>query len=223
MDVPGLQPFKVDTQPSIQENMSSNGKSIKLDSDAIARAAAANAVAMNRNISNYQASLASPVQVSTSSRKSSLTLSKIRMRKESYNGNSHAQRRTVSSFTSGSNMRSVLESGDIVKEQYLSVKYRCQRELGAGVGLHFLDTSHGDLMHWISDERLTRIPHKGSSWDRVLISAVHFADQVRGLGLAISTFAPESDTASNLVYGQCLLLLEVCSIRNITALVCEPR
>lgn len=206
----------MDLQPSIQENMILDGTSEKLDSDAIVRAAAANAAAMNRNTNNYQASLAGPVQESPSSRKSSWTSAekgslRIRQGRSYHNSNNATTRRTVSSFgaSSHSHLHSHFESGDLVKEQYLSVKHRCQRELGAGVGLHVLDTCHTDLRHWITDERLMRLPHKGGSWDRVLISAQHFADQVECLSQAINSFASESASASNLVFGQCLLLLEV--------------
>lgn len=109
---------------------------------------------------------------------------------------------------SGFRSNSHIESGDIVKQQYLSIRDKCQREHGAGSGHHVLDTSYEDLMDWIEDERLTRLPHRGSSWDRVLISAQHFADHENRLGHAIESFAPESGAASNLVFGQCLLLLE---------------
>lgn len=58
-----------------------------------------------------------------------------------------------------------------------------------------------------------RLPHKGSSWDRVLIAALRFADQINRLAQEIESFAPDSCPASNLVSGQCLLLLEkVCML-----------
>ncbi|KAI0399199.1 hypothetical protein F4802DRAFT_612556 [Xylaria palmicola] len=97
----------------------------------------------------------------------------------------------------------------VVKEQYASVRQRCQRELGANVGLFAFDTSHSGLTEWIKHERMARLPHKGGSWDRVLISATYFAGQVNRLGEAIESFTPESEAASNLLYGQCLILLEL--------------
>lgn len=183
-----------------------------VDSGAIARAAAANAAAMRRNSDNYQASLSygSPLQSPTSTKTQYASNDKggsLRARKSvSSFQNHHTSGRLVSSFR-GSNA-SYSESADIVEEQYLHVRHRCQRELGVGVGLHVLDTSYPDLLEWIRDERLTRLPHKGGSWDRVLISAQHFADQVSRLGHAIELFAPSSEPASNLVFGQCLLLLQ---------------
>ncbi|KAI0871775.1 hypothetical protein GGS24DRAFT_509450 [Hypoxylon argillaceum] len=96
-----------------------------------------------------------------------------------------------------------------VKDQYDFVRQRCQRELGANVGLFAFDTSYSGLSDWIKHERMTNLPHKGGSWDRVLISAHYFAAQVSRLSEAIESFTPGCEAASNLVYGQCLLLLDL--------------
>lgn len=96
-----------------------------------------------------------------------------------------------------------------VKEQYVSVRQRSQRELGANVGLFAFDTSYSGLSDWIKHERMARLPHKGGSWDQVLISAHYFAGQVNRLSEAIESFTPECEAASNLLYGQCLVLLEL--------------
>ena len=101
-----------------------------------------------------------------------------------------------------------------VREQYTSVRQRALRDLGAGVGEHAFDTSHAGFLDWIRSERITRLPHKGGSWDRVLIGAQYFAAQVNRLREIIDreiieSFTPDCAAASNLVFGQCLLLLEV--------------
>ncbi|KAI3323513.1 hypothetical protein HD806DRAFT_535339 [Xylariaceae sp. AK1471] len=96
-----------------------------------------------------------------------------------------------------------------VREQYVSVRQRSQRELGANVGLFAFDTSYSGLSDWIKHERMARLPHRGSSWDQVLISAHYFAGQVNRLSEAIESFTPECEAASNLLYGQCLVLLEL--------------
>lgn len=201
-----MKPQKMDTQPSIHENMTVNKSPSQLDGDAIARAAATNAAAMSRNMSSFQATLTSPL-ASPPPTKSSWT--SAARRTSSYFGRPTINgRRTTSTFKNNT----YFESGDFVKQHYHSVKDRCQRELGVGASFHLLDTCHADLRHWISNERLTRLPHKGSSWDRVLISAQHSADQINRLGLEIESFAPDSFAASNLVFGQCLLLLEKVSM-----------
>lgn len=104
-----------------------------------------------------------------------------------------------------------------VKEQYASVRQRSQRELGANVGLFAFDTSYSGLSDWIKSERMARLPHKGGPWDRVLISVHYFAAQVNRLSEAIESFTPDCEAASNLVYGQCLLLLDL-GHENATAL-----
>ena len=96
-----------------------------------------------------------------------------------------------------------------VKEQYATVRQRAVRDLGPGVGEHVFDTSHAGFLDWIRSERITTLPHKGGSWDRVLIGAQYFAAQVNRLREIIESFTPDSGAASNLVFGQCLLLLEV--------------
>lgn len=171
---------------------------------------------MRRNSGDWQSSLShqsirSPTSAKTSFSEQGGSLS---VRK----GASSLGRRMPSKFKGSSNS----ESAEIVREQYLSVRNRCQRELGSSVGHNVLDTSLSDLHEWIRNERLTTLPHKGGSWDRVLISAHHFADQVCSLGEAIESFAPESGIASNLVSGQCLLLLEKVSTLHSPEVMCVP-
>ena len=105
----------------------------------------------------------------------------------------------------GSSGRTAFE---FVREQYATVHQRARRDLGASVGDGAFDTSHNGLLTWIRNERITRLPHKGGSWDRVLIGAQYFAAQVNRLREIIESFAPDFEAASNLVFGQCLLLLE---------------
>ncbi|KAI1121826.1 hypothetical protein F5Y10DRAFT_288019 [Nemania abortiva] len=124
----------------------------------------------------------------------------VAKRHSSYN----TRRSNLGRATSGQSV-----SIGFVKDQYASVRQRCQRELGANVGLFAFDTSYSGLSDWIKHERMANLPHKGGSWDRVLISAHYFAAQVSRLSEAIESFTPGCEAASNLVYGQCLLLLEL--------------
>lgn len=207
LDGSNLRSSKVDTQQYGSEQMTADGSgSSALDGAAIARAAAANAAAMSRNSSAYQSSTAAQSTITPSSPKSSFSEmgGSLNVRK----GVSSLGKRVNSMFRGSSTS----ESAEIVREQYISVRNRCQREMGASMSHNVLDTSLSDLHEWIRNERLTTLPHKGGSWDRVLISAHHFAEQVCRLSEAIENFAPESGVASNLVFGQCLLLLEKVSI-----------
>ncbi|KAI0195422.1 hypothetical protein F4808DRAFT_464244 [Astrocystis sublimbata] len=132
----------------------------------------------------------------------------------SMSGNIHVPKRT-SPFTRRGNLARVTSSRHsnasihFVKERYISVRQRCQRELGASAGLAAFDTSHSGLTDWIRRERMDRVPHRGGLWDRVLISVAYFAGQVNRLSEAIESFTLECEAASNLLYGQCLILLEV--------------
>lgn len=82
-------------------------------------------------------------------------------------------------------------------------------ELGSGVSQSTSDTSFINLVEWIRNERLATIPHKGSKWDKVLIRALYFAEQLHGFESAIQGFALESNAAAQLGYGHARLLLEV--------------
>ncbi len=103
-----------------------------------------------------------------------------------------------------------------VKEQLETSRSHAYRVLGSNFGGYAFDTSITGLLDWIRDERLIRLPHKGGSWDQVLIAAQHFAEQVHRFNIAISTFESEVNAATNLVFGQCLLLLEVRSLTLFT-------
>ncbi|KAI0025146.1 hypothetical protein F4780DRAFT_792715 [Xylariomycetidae sp. FL0641] len=130
----------------------------------------------------------------------------------SLSGSVHVNKRSASYARRTNFMRTTSSQGatvPFVSEHYASVRLRCQRQLGAGVGASAFDTSHSGLLSWIKIERRQRLPHKGGSWDRVLIAAHYFADQVNRLNEAIESFTPDSGVAANLLYGQCLLLLEL--------------
>lgn len=208
LDGNALRSSKIDTQQHV-ESTSDSSTSGSLDNTTIARAAAANAAAMRRNSGTYQSPMSSQTPFSPISSKSSFSeMSGVLGHRKGISFG----KKSSTMFRSSSNM----ESAEIVREQYFSVRNRCQRELGASVGHNVLETSLADLHEWIRNERLTTLPHKGGSWDRVLISAHHFAEQVCSLGEAIESFAPESGAASNLVFGQCLLLLEkVCLLHHL--------
>ena len=80
---------------------------------------------------------------------------------------------------------------------------------GAGVYQSVGDTSFVGFLEWIRSERLTTLPHKGSRWDRVLIRALFFAEQLHKFDMAIQGFALDSNAAACLGYGHARLLLEV--------------
>ncbi|KAH6633587.1 hypothetical protein C7974DRAFT_412571 [Boeremia exigua] len=80
-------------------------------------------------------------------------------------------------------------------------------ELGAAVSTS--GVSYVNFLEWIRAERLTTLPHKGSRWDKVLIRALYFAEQLHNFDRAIQGFALDSQAAAAVGYGHARLLLEL--------------
>lgn len=98
---------------------------------------------------------------------------------------------------------------EYVRDEHVVIRRRAQHELGANISTRVINTSYTELLEWIRSERLTRLPHKASGWDRVLSAAQYFAEQVHGFEAAVEAFTDESSAAAQFIYGQSLLLLEV--------------
>lgn len=65
------------------------------------------------------------------------------------------------------------------------------------------------FLEYIEYERLTHIPHRGSTLDRVLKWAEYFAIQVSGYARAVAPFIAGSDIAAQLILEGSKALLEV--------------
>jgi hypothetical protein len=126
---------------------------------------------------------------------------------------------TSSRATSGNfGMKSFNKSGasgngykiGFVQESAISMRKRSMAELGAGVYQSISDVSYVNFLEWIRSERLTTLPHKGSRWDKVLIRALYFAEQLHSFDQAIQSFALDSSAAAAVGYGHARFLLEVC-------------
>jgi hypothetical protein len=76
--------------------------------------------------------------------------------------------------------------------------------------VHYYIVSYVRFLEWIRSERLTTLPHKGSRWDKVLIRALYFAEQLHNFEQAVQSFAHDSNSAAIIGYGHAQLLLEVC-------------
>ncbi|KAF2261879.1 hypothetical protein CC78DRAFT_469263 [Lojkania enalia] len=96
-----------------------------------------------------------------------------------------------------------------VQDTAHSLKKKSMAELGAGVYQSVSDVSFINFVEWIRSERLTTLPHKGSRWDKVLIRALYFAEQLHKFDAAIKGFALDSSAAASLGYGHAQLLLEL--------------
>jgi hypothetical protein len=98
----------------------------------------------------------------------------------------------------------------LVQESAAALKKRSMAELGAGVYQSVSNVSYVNFLEWIRSERLTTLPHKGSRWDKVLIRALYFAEQLHNFEQAIQSFALDSSAAASIGYAHAQLLLEVC-------------
>lgn len=95
-----------------------------------------------------------------------------------------------------------------VQESASALAERSKKALGvAHEGIS--DVTYVSFLEWIRSERLTTLPHKGSRWDRVLIRALYFAEQLHKFEQAIQPFAHNSSSAATVGYGHAQLLLEL--------------
>jgi hypothetical protein len=65
------------------------------------------------------------------------------------------------------------------------------------------------FLDYIERERLTHMPHRGSTWDRVLKWAEFFALQVSAFENVVKSFVPESENAAKLIWIASRALLEL--------------
>ncbi|KAF1964590.1 hypothetical protein BU23DRAFT_492067 [Bimuria novae-zelandiae CBS 107.79] len=98
---------------------------------------------------------------------------------------------------------------NFVQETAVSLKKKSIAQLGAGVYQGIADTTFINFLEWIRTERLTTLPHKGSRWDRVLIRALFFAEQLHHFDSAVDAYALDSPAAAAMGYGHARLLLEL--------------
>ncbi|ORX97905.1 hypothetical protein BCR34DRAFT_628497 [Clohesyomyces aquaticus] len=80
-----------------------------------------------------------------------------------------------------------------VQESAISLQKRSMGESGAGVYHGISDVSYINFLEWIRSERLTTLPHKGSKWDKVLIRALYFAEQLNRFDLLLELGHDNSD------------------------------
>lgn len=96
----------------------------------------------------------------------------------------------------------------LVYESAAAIKRKSALELGSGVLQSVGETSFIDLVQWIRGERLSTLPHQGSTWDTVLIRALYVAERLHKFETAIQGFAQGTNVAAELAYSHIRLLLE---------------
>ena len=74
---------------------------------------------------------------------------------------------------------------------------------------YFEDINLDSYLKFITRERLTRIPHRGSTWDRVLKNAEFFGVQISAYSDSVDHFVFDAQAALQTALGNCRLLIEV--------------
>lgn len=95
-----------------------------------------------------------------------------------------------------------------VQDSATALAERSKKALGVAHE-NIRDVTYVSFLEWIRSERLTTLPHKGSRWDKVLIRALYFAEQLHNFEQAIQPFAHNSSSAAIVGYGHAQLLLEL--------------
>jgi hypothetical protein len=113
-----------------------------------------------------------------------------------------------SSMTSSSQIN--VQKVTVLREITSKVTASCRRELGSSSAQVLEDaTEVGVIFDYIAAERLRCMPHSGSRYDKVLRWAEPFAAQIHSFSHAVSEFVMYSTEAAQLIWGGCLLLLQV--------------
>jgi len=121
----------------------------------------------------------------------------FQLEKHSSNTSSYAQ-----TFTSDQQV-------NIVRRTVITTRTKLIADL-SHVDSHYIDSmSVESILDWVSSERLTYMPQRGSRWDKVLKWAEFFSLQISGYEKAISSFVPDSGAAAQLIWASCKILLEV--------------
>ena len=109
----------------------------------------------------------------------------------------------------------------IVSTTWKQCRHRVKSALGGDVDdADFQDINIDAFMEYISSERLTNMPHRGSRWDKVLKSAEYFALQLAAYQELVHKFARDSQQALHFALGCCRLLLDVSLISPADLLAC---
>lgn len=76
-------------------------------------------------------------------------------------------------------------------------------------GLPSKPESLDSFLDFVASDRLRRVPHRGSRWDKILRWAEYFAIQISILHESVGPFAPNSTEAARLIWQSCQTLLQV--------------
>lgn len=110
---------------------------------------------------------------------------------------------TSTSLSETSEVSILVKSTDEV-----SSKYQSQLSSVLNVQDLYSETLES-FLDFIATDRLRRVPHQGSRWDKILRMAEHFAIRISHYEEAIRGMFSKSEEAAHIIWGSCRVLLQV--------------
>ena len=90
----------------------------------------------------------------------------------------------------------------------VSSKYQSQLSSVVNVQNLYNETLES-FLDFIATDRLRRVPHQGSRWDKILRLAEHFAIRISHYEEAVRGMFSKSEEAAHIIWGSCRVLLQV--------------
>ena len=106
-------------------------------------------------------------------------------------------------------LNSSFEKLTIVSEIVIVVRRTLITQIDEVENSFFESMTFESYLNFVTHERLTRMPHRGSPWDRVLKNAEYFGVQLAAFAESVSPFVECSDDALATGLASARLLIEV--------------
>lgn len=98
----------------------------------------------------------------------------------------------------------------ITRQREITVTTEYHRRLATLTNVKFSKPeSEESFLNFVANERLHRMPHRGSRWDKILRWAEYFAMQISTLHESVGPFVPNSEETAQVVWAGCRILLQV--------------
>lgn len=114
--------------------------------------------------------------------------------------------------TSGTSSTSSSQASDIsiLAKSTDDVYNKYQKQLNSMVNLQNLySESLESFLDFIAADRLRRVPHQGSRWDKILRMAEHTAIRIAHYQEAVEGIFAKSKEAAHIIWGSCRVLIQV--------------
>lgn len=99
---------------------------------------------------------------------------------------------------------------NIIRKRPVQVTSKCHKELTVlSSGALSTPGSVESFLDFVAADRLRRMPHKGSRWDKILLWAEYFTTHVSMFHESVGVFVPNSEETAQLVWASSRILLQV--------------